>query len=66
MKIDMFSYAENFITEDEVLVSARARGVEVGTRDVSVGTGSYLRHLAHTIAAQSVVEVGTGAGVGSI
>ena len=66
MKTDMYSYAENFIVEDEALINARARGVEVGARDVSVGTGSYLRHLAHTISAQSVVEVGTGGGVGSI
>ena len=66
MKTDMYSYAENFIVEDEALINARARGVEVGARDISVGTGSYLRHLAHTISAQSVVEVGTGGGVGSI
>jgi len=66
MKIDMYSYAENFIVEDETLVNARSRGAEVGAQDVSVGTGSFLRHLAHTISAQSVVEVGTGAGVGSI
>ena len=39
MKIDMYSYAENFIVEDEALVNARSRGAEVGAQDVSFGTG---------------------------
>ena len=62
----MHSYAENFIVEDEVLARARLRGVEVGARDISSGTGSLLRFLAHLISAQSVVEVGTGSGAGSL
>lgn len=66
MKIDVHSYAEGFIAEDDVLLAARARGVEVGARDVSPGTGAYLRFLAHLISAQAVVEVGTGSGVGSL
>lgn len=66
MKIDVHSYAEGFIAEDDVLLAARARGIEVGARDVSPGTGVYLRFLAHLIFAQAVVEVGTGSGVGSL
>ncbi|MEK6648804.1 MAG: class I SAM-dependent methyltransferase [Actinomycetota bacterium] len=66
MKIDVHSYAEGFIAEDDVLLAARARGVEVGARDTSSGTGAYLRFLAHLISAQAVVEVGTGSGVGSL
>lgn len=66
MKIDVHSYAEGFIAEDDVLLAARARGIEVGARDVSPGTGAYLRFLAHLISAQAVVEVGTGSGVGSL
>jgi predicted O-methyltransferase YrrM len=66
MKTDMHSYAEGFIAEDEVLIRARARGVEVGARDISAGTGAFLRFLANLISAQSVVEVGTGSGVGSL
>jgi predicted O-methyltransferase YrrM len=62
----MHTYCETFITEDEVLTKARARGIEVGARDISSGTGAFLHYLAHLISAQSVVEVGTGAGVGSI
>jgi predicted O-methyltransferase YrrM len=30
------------------------------------GVGSYLRHLAHILDAQSVVEIGTGSGVGAL
>lgn len=66
MKIDAHSYAENFIPEDDVLLAARARGVEIGAVDTSPGTGAYLRFLAHLISAQAVVEVGTGSGVGSL
>ena len=66
MRVDMHTYCETFIPEDEVLVKARARGVEVGAKDISSGTGAFLHYLAHLISAQSVVEVGTGSGVGSI
>lgn len=66
MKVDMHTYAESFILEDEILARARARGVEIGTRNISPGTGAFLHHLAHLISAQSVVEVGTGSGVGGL
>ena len=64
--IEPHSYAESFIAEDAVKAAARARGIEIGTHDVSPGTGAYLRHLAQLLSAQSVVEVGTGSGVGSL
>jgi predicted O-methyltransferase YrrM len=66
MKTDPHSYAENFITEDHFKSQARLRGLELGTVDVTPGAGAYLRHLACTLSAQSVVEVGTGSGVGSL
>ena len=66
MKVDMHTYCETFIPEDEVLIKARARGTEVGASNISSGTGAFLHHLAHLISAQSVVEVGTGSGVGGI
>jgi predicted O-methyltransferase YrrM len=64
MNIDPHDYSETFIAEDSVKSAARARGVENGVTDVSQGAGAYLRQLAHQIKAQSVVEVGTGSGVG--
>ena len=66
MTIDPHTYAEGFIQEDEVKKSARARGEEIGAVDTTSGTGSYLKHLAHILSAQSVVEIGTGAGVGAL
>jgi predicted O-methyltransferase YrrM len=66
VNINPHDYAEGFIAEDSVKSAARARGVEIGTHDVSPGTGAYLRHLAQLLSAQSVVEIGTGSGVGSL
>jgi predicted O-methyltransferase YrrM len=66
MIITPHAYAESFIAEDVVKTAARARGVEIGTVDVTQGTGAYLCHLAHLLNAQSVVEIGTGSGVGSL
>jgi predicted O-methyltransferase YrrM len=66
MNLDPHTYAETFIAEDAVKQAARARGVEIGTTDLTQGTGAYLRLLAHQLKAQSVVEIGTGSGVGAL
>ena len=66
MKTDPHAYSEGFITEDHFKAQARLRGIEVGAIDVTPGVGAYLRHLAATLSAQSVVEIGTGSGVGSL
>jgi predicted O-methyltransferase YrrM len=66
MIIDPHTYAENFLQEDEVKKLARARGEELGAIDTTCGTGAYLKHLAHILSAQSVVEIGTGSGIGSL
>jgi predicted O-methyltransferase YrrM len=66
MNITPHSYAETFIAEDAIKTAARARGLELGAIDVTQGTGAYLRHLAHQLSAQSVVEIGTGSGVGAL
>jgi len=66
MIIDPHSFAEGFIPEDEVKKSARARGEEIGVTDATTGAGAFLKHLAHNLSAQSVVEIGTGSGVGAL
>ena len=66
IRIDPHTYAETFIQEDHFKSQARARGVELATTDTSSGTGAFLRHLAFSLQAQAVVEVGTGSGVGSL
>ncbi len=66
MIIDPHSYAEGFIAEDAVKSAARARGIEVGAIDATPGAGAYLLFLAKLLKAQSVVEIGTGSGVGAL
>jgi predicted O-methyltransferase YrrM len=66
MKLDPHTFSEGFIPEDFFKSQARARGIELGTTDTTPGAGAFLRYLAFTVKAQSVVEVGTGSGVGSL
>lgn len=66
MRVDPHAYAENFLPEDHYKTAARARGVELGINDTTSGSGAFLRQLAFSLQAQSVVEVGTGSGVGSL
>lgn len=61
-----WSYAEQLPTEDEVLLRARERSHELGVPAVSTGVAAALTVLAATSKAQTVVEVGTGAGVSGV
>jgi predicted O-methyltransferase YrrM len=60
------AYVEGYLTEDDALASARARGVELGCAPVSAGGGAMLRFLATALRAKAVVEIGTGAGVSGL
>ena len=60
------AYVEGFLTEDDTLASARARGVELGCPPISAGGGAALRFLATALRARAVVEIGTGAGVSGL
>ena len=61
-----WAYAEEFVTEDEVVEQARRRGEELGAVPVGNGAGVLLRLLAAAVKARSVVEVGTGAGTSGL
>ena len=61
-----WSYAEAYVTEDEVLASARSRAEEVGVVPVGSGAGAALRFLASVLDARAVVEIGTGTGVSGL
>ena len=61
-----WTYAEEFVPEDEVLTTARSKGGELGCVPVLPGAGAALAALAAAAGAKAVVEIGTGAGVGSI
>jgi len=63
---ESWSYAEGFVGEDHAIVQARQRGREVGAVPIGPGGGATLRMLAAAIAARTVVEIGTGAGVSGL
>ena len=58
-----WEYADDWADDSEIIREARERGDELGCPAVSRSVASLLRLLAATVAAQAVVEVGTGAGV---
>lgn len=58
-----WAYAEDFIHEDWVLLSARDAADELGCIPVLPGAGRTLQILARAMNAKSIVEIGTGAGV---
>ncbi|MEN3538420.1 O-methyltransferase [Microbispora sp. ZYX-F-249] len=59
-------YAEEFVPEDDILRTARRRGIEVGAHPILPGCGAALCFLATVANARSVVEVGTGCGVSGL
>ena len=66
MKPASWTYSEEFVEEDEVLASARARAEEVGVAPIGSGTGATLQFLASVLEARAVVEIGTGTGVSGL
>jgi predicted O-methyltransferase YrrM len=61
-----WTFAEEYVAEDEILASARARAEEVGVSPISSGAGAALRFLASVLDARAVVEIGTGTGVSGL
>jgi predicted O-methyltransferase YrrM len=66
MKPASWTYAEEFVAEDEILASARTRAEEVGVVPIGSGSGATLRFLASVLEARAVVEIGTGTGVSGL
>ncbi|MDB4971635.1 MAG: O-methyltransferase, partial [Myxococcales bacterium] len=60
------SYVEEFLAEDDVLLSARAKAAELGCVPIGSGGGAALRFIAALLGARSVVEIGTGTGVSGL
>ncbi|HET9143531.1 O-methyltransferase [Actinophytocola sp.] len=59
-------YVEAYLVEDDVLASARLRGVQLGCAPVRPEGGAVLQFLAAALRAKAVVEIGTGAGVSGL
>ena len=66
MKFDLAQFSDLYIPEDPHQNIAREKGVELGVVDATPGSGAYLKYIASLISAQSVVEIGTGSGVGTL
>ena len=65
-KTQSWVYSEEFLPEDDVLLRARERASQLGCTPVLPGSGAVLSVLAASAQARSVVEIGTGAGIGSL
>lgn len=62
LKPSSWSYAEEFIAENEPTEAARERGIGFGDAvPIGTGGGAALRLLAAAAAARHVIEIGTGA-----
>lgn len=59
-------YAESFANEDYFMQQARRNGQEIGTSDPTPAVGNFLSFSVNLIGAKSVVEIGTGSGVGGL
>jgi predicted O-methyltransferase YrrM len=66
VKFDLAQFSDNYLPEDPHQSAAREKGVELGVVDATPGSGAFLKYVASLISAQSVVEIGTGSGVGTL
>ena len=62
----MHLYSESFAHEDYFMQLARRNGEEIGTIDPSPAVGNYIKFLTKLLNSKSVVEIGTGSGVGGL
>jgi len=62
----MNSFAESFAHEDYFMQQARRNGQEISASDPTPAVGKFLKFSVHLLKAKSVVEIGTGSGVGGL
>jgi predicted O-methyltransferase YrrM len=62
----MNSFAESFAHEDYFMQQARRNGQEISASDPTPAVGKFLKFSANLLNAKSVVEIGTGSGVGGL
>ena len=65
-KLQSWVHTEEYVAEDELLLTARDRGEEFGCQPVSPGVGNALRFVAAALQARAVAEFGTGTGVSGL
>ncbi len=66
MKPASWTYAEEFVAEDDVLTNARTRASQVAAVPIGSGGGATLRFVAAVLQAKNVVEIGTGCGISGL
>ncbi|HET8992731.1 MAG TPA: O-methyltransferase [Rhodococcus sp. (in: high G+C Gram-positive bacteria)] len=62
----ILAHAENVVVEDDTLVNARDRALDLGAEPVSPSVGAALSLFARMLDARTAVEIGTGAGVSGL
>jgi predicted O-methyltransferase YrrM len=62
----MSAYAESFAQEDYFMQQARRNGEEIAAIDPTAAVGNFLKFAVNLLGAKSVVEIGTGSGVGGL
>ncbi len=66
LKPASWTFAEQYVGEDDVLTAARARASDLPAVPIGSGGGAALRLVAALLDARNVVEVGTGCGISGI
>lgn len=61
-----WKYVEDQTVEPDVIRAARAQSIELGVEAVSAATGAQLAVIAAALAADSIIEIGTGIGVSGL
>ncbi len=61
-----WKYVEDQTVEPDVIHGARAQSLELGVEAVSPATGAQLAVIAAALAAESIIEIGTGIGVSGL
>lgn len=61
-----WTFADEYVVEDDALTAARARAEEIGVAPIGSGGGAALRFLAAVLDARAAVEIGTGTGVSGL
>ena len=63
---DMSAFSEQFAHEDYFMQQARRNGQEISASDPTPAVGKFLKFSVNLLNAKSVVEIGTGSGVGGL
>jgi predicted O-methyltransferase YrrM len=66
LNVASLTYAESFVSEDDVVLRARDNARELGCVPIGPAGAATLRVLAAATGAHTVAEVGTGAGVSGL